>query len=175
MSRVRVPLPAPNPLPNVIDRPSGLRRVVQPVLLRLQTTSMAIFGSKETTGAQKTSPSPAVPVSVSGAGGSHLGEGILITGKVEGSENLTLDGRVDGEIDLRADLVIGPRAQIRATVHARNISVEGRVDGDLSADQSIDLVRTATVQGTMKAPAISVAEGARFEGTVDMSMRKSSS
>lgn len=136
---------------------------------------MAIFGSKETTGGQTASPSPALPVSVAGTAGSRLGEGILVTGRVEGSENLTLNGRVDGDIDLKADLVIGPRAQIHATVHARNISVEGRVVGDLSADQKIDLVTTAKVQGSMKAPAISVAEGASFDGTIDMSMQKRSS
>ncbi len=131
---------------------------------------MAIFGSKDTAAAQPAAPASDLPAAPGGA--SRLGTGILITGKLEGSENLRLDGRLEGEIRLDADLVVGPRAEIRATVHARNISVEGRVDGDLSADQKIELLKTASVEGTMKAPGITVAEGARFEGTVDMSMRK---
>ncbi len=132
---------------------------------------MAIFGSKET-GGQAAAPSPGTPAPAPGISGSRLGAGILIVGRIEGSDNLRLDGRVDGEVDLKADLVIGSSAEIRAAVHARNISVEGRVVGDLSADKRIDLVRTARVEGTLKAPAIAIAGGAKFEGSVDMSMHE---
>lgn len=135
---------------------------------------MAIFGSKDTTGVPVGQPSLPAPAS-SGAGASRLGQGILITGKIEGSETLRLDGNVEGEIDLKADLIIGPSAQVRARVHAKTITIEGRVHGDLSADLRLDLVRTARVEGTLRAPNISVAEGATFNGTIDMSMRKGSS
>lgn len=136
---------------------------------------MAIFGTKDSTGT--TQPETSAPARTPGEPSrvSRLGEGIAIKGKIEGSETLRLDGRLEGEIDLKADLIIGPSAEVHARVHARTISIEGRVDGDISADQKIDLIRTARVEGTLKAPAISVAEGASFEGKIDMSMRKSSS
>jgi cytoskeletal protein CcmA (bactofilin family) len=127
---------------------------------------MAIFGSKDT------AVNPSTPAGTPrGAGGrpSVVGGGILIRGRIEGRENLRIDGRVEGEIELSAELVIGPGAEVRATVRAKSVTVEGRVAGDLSAESRIELVSTARVEGTITAPRIAVAEGAIFRGTVDMS------
>jgi cytoskeletal protein CcmA (bactofilin family) len=136
---------------------------------------MAIFGSKET--AVTTSTKPASPAGApKGATGrqSAVGGGILIRGRIEGSESLRIDGRVEGEIELEADLVIGSGAEVRATVRAKSVTVEGRFAGDLSAESRIELVSTARVEGTISAPRIAVAEGAIFRGTVDMSSGRSS-
>jgi cytoskeletal protein CcmA (bactofilin family) len=131
---------------------------------------MAIFGSKET--AVKTSTASASPGGTprsAGGRASVVGGGILVRGRIEGKENLRIDGRVEGEIELAAELVIGPGADVRATVRAKRVTVEGRFTGDLSAESRIELVSTARVEGTITAPRIAVAEGAIFRGTVDMS------
>jgi cytoskeletal protein CcmA (bactofilin family) len=131
---------------------------------------MAIFGSKETAvKASTASASPAGAPRLTAGRSSVVGGGILIRGRIEGRENLRIDGRVEGEIELSADLVIGPGADVRATVRAKSVSVEGRFAGDLSAESRIELVSTARVEGTITAPRIAVAEGAIFRGRVDMS------
>ena len=102
------------------------------------------------------------------AGQSYIGPNLALEGKITGSEPLLVEGSVRGEINLNADLRIGPKARVEATVHARNVVIEGKLAGDVSADQRVELITTATVDGNIKAPKIVVAEGARFRGAVDM-------
>jgi cytoskeletal protein CcmA (bactofilin family) len=111
------------------------------------------------------STSPAQP------GGTFIGANITIEGTVSGSERMVVEGTVRGKIDLSADLLVGTKARIEATVHARNVTVEGKLTGDVSADDRVELVASATVDGNIKAPKIIVAEGAKFRGSVDMGSR----
>jgi cytoskeletal protein CcmA (bactofilin family) len=108
-----------------------------------------------------------VSTPVSG-GSTFFGPNISIEGTVSGSEPLVLQGSVKGKIDLTADLRIGAKARVEATVHARNVMIEGKLIGDVSADDRVELVASATVDGNIRAPKIVVAEGARFRGNVDM-------
>lgn len=88
-----------------------------------------------------------------------------------GSEPILIEGTVRGKINLTADLRVGTKARVEATVHARNVTVEGKLTGDVSADDRVELVASATVDGNIKAPKIVVAEGAKFRGSVDMGSR----
>jgi cytoskeletal protein CcmA (bactofilin family) len=98
----------------------------------------------------------------------YFGPNVTIDGTVTGSEPILIEGTVRGKINLNADLRIGTKARVEATVHAKNVTVEGRLTGDVSADDRVELVMTASVDGNIKAPKIIVAEGARFRGSVDM-------
>ena len=100
--------------------------------------------------------------------GTFLGPNVVIDGTVGGSEPVMIEGTVKGKIALTADLRIGTKARVEATVHARNVTIEGKLTGDVSADDRVELIATATVDGNIKAPRIVVAEGARFRGSVDM-------
>lgn len=100
--------------------------------------------------------------------GTFLGPNVVIDGTVGGSEPVMIEGTVKGKIALSADLRIGTKARVEATVHARNVTIEGKLTGDVSADDRVELIATATVDGNIKAPRIVVAEGARFRGSVDM-------
>ncbi len=88
-----------------------------------------------------------------------------------GSEPILIEGTVRGKINLTADLRVGTKARVEATVHARNVTVEGKLTGDVSADDRVELVASASVDGNIKAPKIVVAEGAKFRGNVDMGSR----
>lgn len=127
---------------------------------------MALFSSRDTA-----PPKPA-PRTEGHAqpqpGGTFIGPNVIIDGTVGGSELVTIEGTVKGNIHLSGDLRIGTQARVEATVHARNVTVEGRLTGDLSADDRVELVASATVDGNIKAPKIVVAEGAKFRGAVDM-------
>ena len=101
-------------------------------------------------------------------GTSFIGPNVTVDGTITGSEAVLVEGTVRGKVNLTADLRIGTKARIEATVHARNVLVEGRLTGDVSADDRVELVSSATVDGNIKAPKIVVAEGAKFRGSVDM-------
>ena len=101
-------------------------------------------------------------------GGTYIGANITIDGTITGSEPIVIEGTVRGKLNLTADLRIGTKARVEATVHARNVMVEGKLTGDISADDRVELIASATVDGNIKAPKIIVAEGAKFRGSVDM-------
>jgi len=104
--------------------------------------------------------------------GTFLGPNVRIEGTVTGSELVTIEGTVKGNINLTGDLLIGTKARIEATVHAKNVTIEGNLNGDVSADDRVELVASATVDGNIRAPKIIVAEGAKFRGSVDMGSAK---
>jgi cytoskeletal protein CcmA (bactofilin family) len=104
-------------------------------------------------------------------GGTFIGPNVTIEGTISGSERVVVEGTVRGQINIAADLLVGTKARIEATVHARNVTVEGKLNGDISADDRVELVASATVDGNIKAPKIIVAEGAKFRGSVDMGSR----
>jgi cytoskeletal protein CcmA (bactofilin family) len=96
---------------------------------------------------------------------------VTIEGTLSGSERVVVEGTVRGKINIAEDLLVGTKARVEATVHARNVTVEGKLNGDISADDRVELVASSTVDGNIKAPKIIVAEGAKFRGSVDMGSR----
>jgi cytoskeletal protein CcmA (bactofilin family) len=128
---------------------------------------MALF-SKEPTPAPRLDTRSNAPAQ---SGGTFIGPNVTIEGTVTGSEPIVIEGTVRGNINLAADLRVGTKARLEATVHARNVTVEGKLTGDISADDRVELVASATVDGNIKAPKIIVAEGAKFRGSVDMGSR----
>ena len=104
--------------------------------------------------------------------GTFLGPNISVDGTITGTESVTIEGSVHGKIDLQSNLLIGTKARVEATVHAKNVTIEGKVTGDVSADDRVELVASATVEGNIKAPKVVVADGARFRGSVDMGSQK---
>lgn len=129
---------------------------------------MALF-SKEPTPAPRPEnrTTPTAPTS----GATFLGANVTLEGTITGSEPIVVEGTVRGNINLSADLRVGTKARVEATVHARNVMVEGKLTGDVSADDRVELVASAVVDGNIKAPKIIVAEGAKFRGNVDMGSR----
>jgi cytoskeletal protein CcmA (bactofilin family) len=101
-----------------------------------------------------------------------IGATIVITGEITSGEDLTIDGRFDGHLLVRdAAISIGERAQIRADIRAVRVVVRGLVTGAISASERIELTATATVDGSLSANQVVVAEGAQFNGRIDMDQR----
>jgi cytoskeletal protein CcmA (bactofilin family) len=102
----------------------------------------------------------------------RIGATIVITGEVTSSEDVTVEGRVDGQVLVRdAALTVGERAELKADVRGARVTVRGRVSGAISATERIELTTTATVQGSLSANRVVVAEGAHFNGRIDMDQR----
>jgi cytoskeletal protein CcmA (bactofilin family) len=104
-----------------------------------------------------------------------IGPSIRIQGDLTGEEDLVIEGRVEGKIDLKQQSVtIGESGRVQADVFGRTITVEGEVRGNLVADEQITVRRTGQVQGNLTAPRVSLEDGAKFKGSIDMEPRPGS-
>ena len=100
----------------------------------------------------------------------NIGKSVVIKGELNGSEDLTIQGRVEGKIELREHvLTIGPHGRIRAEVFAKVVVVLGEVVGNIKATEKVSIKDAGTVEGDIKAPKVAIAEGSRFRDSVDMS------
>jgi cytoskeletal protein CcmA (bactofilin family) len=98
-----------------------------------------------------------------------IGPSIQVKGELIGREDLVVEGYVEGVIRLKEHhLTVGETADLHATLEAKAIRVEGKVDGDIVAGERVELAGGSTVLGDIKSPRISIADGARFKGSVDM-------
>lgn len=110
------------------------------------------------------------------AGGeqAHIGKSVVIKGEVSGSEDLYLDGQIEGAIDLKGNrLTIGPNGRVKANVNARSAVIHGKLEGNINATDRVDLKQSATVTGDIVTQRISIDEGAFFKGGVDISQAAS--
>jgi cytoskeletal protein CcmA (bactofilin family) len=99
----------------------------------------------------------------------NIGKSVVIKGELNGSEDLTIEGHVEGTIQLREHvLTIGPNGRIKAQVFAKSVIVLGEVTGNVTASDKVDIRDNGSVDGDIVAPRVAIAEGAHFRGTVDM-------
>jgi cytoskeletal protein CcmA (bactofilin family) len=99
----------------------------------------------------------------------NIGKSVVIKGELSGSEDLTIEGQVDGKIELRENvLTIGPNARIKAQVFAKSVVVLGKVTGNVSASEKVDIREHGSVEGDIVAPRVAIADGAYFRGSIDM-------
>ena len=98
-----------------------------------------------------------------------IGKRIVFKGELSGSEDLTIEGQVEGKIELRQNvLTIGPNARIKAQVDEKAIVIEGQVTGDITASERVDIRDHGSVDGDLVAPRVAIADGAHFRGSIDM-------
>lgn len=97
-----------------------------------------------------------------------VGESTLVKGNLEGDEDLTVQGRVEGAISLERTLMVEPSGVVKAEVSVRNAIINGVVVGNVSATDSIELTEEARVVGDLTAPRVIIVDGASFRGKVDM-------
>jgi cytoskeletal protein CcmA (bactofilin family) len=98
-----------------------------------------------------------------------IGKSVVVKGELSGSEDLIVDGEVEGSITLRGQsLTIGPNGRVRANIEARNVIVHGRVDGDIHATERVDLRKSASLAGDISTARISIEDGAFFKGGIDI-------
>ena len=99
----------------------------------------------------------------------NIGKSVVIKGELNGSEDLTVEGHVEGTIQLRDHvLTIGPNGRIKAQVFAKAVIVLGEVVGNVTASDKVDIRANGSVDGDIIAPRVAIAEGAHFRGSVDM-------
>jgi cytoskeletal protein CcmA (bactofilin family) len=99
----------------------------------------------------------------------NIGKSVVIKGELNGSEDLTIEGHVEGRIELKDHvLTIGPNGKIKAQVFAKAVIVLGEVNGNVTASEKVDIRDGGSVDGDIISPRVAIAEGAHFRGSVDM-------
>jgi cytoskeletal protein CcmA (bactofilin family) len=99
----------------------------------------------------------------------NIGKSVVIKGELNGSEDLTIEGQVEGKIELRQNvLTIGANGKIKAQVFAKSVIILGEVTGNVSASDKVDIRDNGSVDGDIAAPRVAIAEGAHFRGSIDM-------
>lgn len=99
----------------------------------------------------------------------NIGKSVIIKGELSGSEDLTIEGQVEGKIELRQNvLTIGPNGKIKAQVFAKAVIVHGEVHGNIAATERVDIRDNGSVEGDLSAPRVAIADGAHFRGGIDM-------
>src|SRR5215831_2073201 len=101
--------------------------------------------------------------------GVDLGKSVVIKGELSGSEDLTLQGQMEGKISLPDHtLTIGAQAEVKADIAAKAVIVIGTVTGRVTAREKIDIRSTGTILGDVVSPRLVIADGGSIRGKVEM-------
>lgn len=112
---------------------------------------------------------PVVPEPASKRQRAMIGASINIKGEVSGDENLLIEGKVEGSVNLGAhEVCIGPAGRVDADVVAKTIKIEGEVKGDIRGTEKVVIAKSGNVRGNIIAPRVTLEDGAKFKGSIDM-------
>ena len=101
-------------------------------------------------------------------GSTIIGESILISGSLNGDEDLTVRGRVEGTLTLTKTLVVEPTGIVKAEVQVKNCVIAGAVVGNVTATESVEITKEGRMVGDIAAPRVIIVDGASFRGRIDM-------
>jgi len=113
------------------------------------------------------SVTPMIPSSANAS--ASISQGIKIKGEVTGSEDLYVDGHVDGKLSLtnNGSLTVGPNGYVKADVVAREVIVRGKIDGKVTGRDKVQLWSTGQVNGEVQTERLAIEEGALLRGKVE--------
>jgi cytoskeletal protein CcmA (bactofilin family) len=98
-----------------------------------------------------------------------IGASLVITGEVTSREDITIHGRIKGQISMEeGGLLVGPSASVEADVHGARVVIHGTFSGDIAAAERVELMPTAIVKGTLISPAVLLQDGALFNGAIEV-------
>jgi cytoskeletal protein CcmA (bactofilin family) len=99
----------------------------------------------------------------------HIGKSVFIKGELSGSEDIYVDGQVEGSIHLSGNnLTIGPNGRVRADISAKNVTVGGTLEGNIVAGERTEFRKTAVANGDVQTKRIAIEDGAFFKGKLEI-------
>lgn len=108
-------------------------------------------------------------MSTTPSGLANIGKSVAIKGELSGSEDIYVDGQVEGSIQLAGNSVtVGPNGRVKADITAQNLTVSGTLDGNVRASERTELRKTAVVNGDVQTRRIAIEEGAYFKGKLEI-------
>jgi cytoskeletal protein CcmA (bactofilin family) len=118
-------------------------------------------------------PSAVRPSSSTARSSARLGSSLQIKGQITGTEDLQIDGIVEGSISLRGhELTVGSTAQLKSEINAREVVVYGKVIGNLHARDRVDVRKDGSVVGDISTARITIEDGAQFKGRIEIDPSK---
>ena len=120
-----------------------------------------------------TSPAPVAAEPQRRGERATIGPSIFIKGDLTGDEDLVIEGRVEGKVDLKQNNVtIGRNGRVKADVYGQVVTIEGEVDGNVFAREQAILRQAGAIRGNITAPRVVLEDGSRFKGSIDMESSK---
>ncbi|MBA3915394.1 MAG: polymer-forming cytoskeletal protein [Acidobacteriales bacterium] len=99
----------------------------------------------------------------------RIGSSVVVRGEISGSEDLFVDGQLEGTIVLKGNnLTVGPQGRVKAAITAKNVILFGRMEGNINASERTELRKTAVLAGDVTTQRISIEDGAFFQGKLDV-------
>lgn len=121
-----------------------------------------------------TAPAPA-PAPRSAERPTHIGKTVFLKGTITGGEDLFVDGKLEGSIDLSKNTVtIGLNGQVQADVNAREVIIQGKLSGNVIAGDRVEIRAQGALTGDVTCARISIEDGAFFKGGIDIQKTASS-
>lgn len=118
-------------------------------------------------------PAPRVAVPQTREPQAVIGSSISIKGDLTGEEDLSIEGRLEGKIELRRHSVtVGKKGRIKGDIYGKTITVEGTVEGNLYGEEQLIVRQSGTVRGNIVAPRVALEDGSNFKGSIDMSPKE---
>ena len=102
-------------------------------------------------------------------GSTIIGKSVQFKGEINGTEELYVDGKIDGVIRLNGNrLILGPNAEVNAEVHVQDLVVLGRQNGPVQATGRVDIRQSGQLFGDITAARFSIEESASVRGRVTL-------
>ena len=99
----------------------------------------------------------------------HIGKSVVIRGELSGSEDLYIDGQVEGTIELREhNLTVGPNGRVQANVNAKEVVIHGTLKGNVHAIDRVEIRKSGSLVGDLVAARVMIEDGAYFKGSIDI-------
>ena len=99
----------------------------------------------------------------------QIGKSLKLKGEITGSEDLYIDGEVEGMVELKENsLTVGPNGKVHANVSARSVTILGRLQGNVKAGERIEIRKTGSLEGDLSTARIVIEDGAVFRGSIDI-------
>jgi cytoskeletal protein CcmA (bactofilin family) len=98
----------------------------------------------------------------------NIKESFLFKGELRVEEDLTINGRVEGRIDLgNHNLWVAPHGEVKAVIHARNVIIAGALVGRITATEMVEIRWSGSVEASIKCPRVAISDGATFNGSIE--------
>lgn len=100
-----------------------------------------------------------------------IGKGITIRGSLTGAGDLVVEGRVEGQVNLKNQLTIESSGIVEADIRADELTINGTASGNIDAGTKVSINQSAKVNGDIKATRVVIEDGAVFNGSIDMDVK----
>jgi cytoskeletal protein CcmA (bactofilin family) len=125
---------------------------------------MAVFS-------QKKSSVPSTPSSTMPAAGNQsslIGNTLLIKGEVFSEDEILIEGKIQGKINVKNRVIIGKNGDVEADIEAREVIIKGKVTGNVKGGQRVEIVAAGVLHGNINSPRVVIADSGIFEGNIEM-------